>query len=237
MKNKVKCAFCKTKLERYPTKTNTYFCNIKCKADWQTLQREKLGYTKEWLQDQYFNKGKTCNDIAREIGRDAKRVWEWFKQYGIDVRKRGGESSKGSFQKGHKLGVGRVLTQDAKNKIREARINDGHVPYLKDGVHWLKHEGAVSPMWKGGITPERQGVYSSLEWKDCVKAVWKRDNATCQKCKHHQSNYRETKFHIHHIESFMAKEKRCEVSNLVLLCPTCHKFVHSKNNVNKLFIK
>lgn len=237
MKDKVKCWFCNKELLRYPTKTNAYFCDIKCKANWQTLQREKLGYTKEWLIDQYFNKGKTCNDIAKDIGRDSKRVWEWFKQYGIQVNKRGTNYEKNLLLDGSAF-LGKKHKEETKEKIRQARIKDGHVPYLKNGVHWLKHEGAKSPMWKGGISPERQKVYSSLEWCEAVKGVWKRDNATCQKCgKHHNTTpYRGT-FHIHHIESFMTKEKRTDINNLILLCKECHKWVHSKKNVDKLFIK
>ena len=45
MKNKEVCEFCNKGILRYPAKTKTYFCNTKCKSDWQTLQREKLGFT------------------------------------------------------------------------------------------------------------------------------------------------------------------------------------------------
>lgn len=199
------------------------------------MQRENLGFTKEWLFGEYVEKGRDANAIAAEIGRDPKRVWEWIKDYGIPTRKRGEASTK-KFEKGHKLGVGRIHDEQTKQKIREARIRDGHVPYLKNGKHWLHHEGAVPPTWKGGITPERQGVYSSKEWVEAVKIIWKRDNATCQICGKHQSQHREKKFHIHHIESFMVKEKRTDPDNLVLLCPDCHKFVHSKKNTSKIFI-
>ena len=236
MKNKETCGFCSAEILRHPTKTKTYFCNTKCKANWQTLQRENLGFTKEWLVDQYFNQGKTCNDIAREIGRDSKRVWEWFKQYGIEVNSRGANWKNNLVLDGSAF-AGKVHAESTKQKIRIARLADGHVPYLKGGKHWLKHDGAVHPNWKGGVTPERQSVYSSLRWSDAVKAVWKRDNATCQVCGVHQNYSRDIKFHIHHIESFAVIEKRCEVDNLVLVCPKCHRFLHSKKNTEKKFIK
>lgn len=201
-------------------------------------EREAKGITKEWLKYQYFNLGRNCTSIGREVGRDPKSVWSWFKSYGIELRKRGADSSPGTFKIGHKKGVGRVHTDGTKEKIRQARIKDGHVPYLKNGVHWLKgKKGNIHPSWKGGLTPERQSVYSSREWSEAVKAVWKRDNATCQRCKLHQNEMREKKFHIHHIETFMNREKRCDINNLILLCPTCHRFVHSKKNKLKLFIK
>jgi hypothetical protein len=192
---------------------------------------------KDWLIDQYLNKKRSCDEIAIEQKRDPKTIWSWVVKFGIPTRKRGAESSGGTFEKGHKKGVGRIHTQETKDKIREARIKDGHVPYLKNGIHWLHQEGAVSPNFKGGITPDRQAVYSSLEWKDCIKKVWKRDNASCRVCGIHQSSIRDKKFHIHHIESFAVKEKRTDVNNLVLVCQKCHHFLHSKRNKNKQFIK
>jgi len=201
-------------------------------------QREESGITKEWLYVQYFTLGKDCVQIGKEVGRDPKSVWSWLNGYGFKLRPRGAESSPGTFEIGHKLGIGRVHTKETKRKIRDARLNDGHVPYLKNGVHWLKgKKGEIHPTWKGGITPQRQSVYSSPEWCDAVKAVWKRDDATCQKCHKRQNEIRDIKFHIHHIESFMVREKRTDHNNLVLLCPSCHRFVHSKRNKTKLFIK
>jgi thymidylate synthase (FAD) len=93
-------------------------------------------------------------------------------------------------------------------------------------------------MWKGGLTPERQALYASPEWVDAVKMVWARDNATCQKCgAHHNTAKSRGTFHIHHIVSFMVRELRADVDNLVLLCRDCHHWVHSKSNESKLFIK
>jgi len=48
---------------------------------------------------------------------------------------------------------------------------------------------------------------------------------------------RADKFNLHHIESFKNKVLRFDENNLVLLCIECHHFVHSRENVNKIFIK
>ena len=214
-----------------------FFCNNECKGAWQVKQREALGFNKEWLQDQYITQGKDANQIALEIGRDGKSVWTWLKNYGIPTRKRG-EDKRQHFKKGHKMNEGRKLSDEHREAIRQARIKDGRVPYLKDGKHWLHHEGAKPWTWRGGITPERQAFYSSDEWKDAVKAVWSRDKATCQRCsKHHNTAESRGTFHIHHIISFMNKELRAEPSNLVLLCRSCHLWVHSSANTEKQFIK
>ena len=42
--------------------------------------------------------------------------------------------------------------------------------------------------------------------------------------------------HIHHIVSFADTDLRAEVSNLVLLCVKCHRFVHSKNNITQEYL-
>src|SRR5574340_1394118 len=90
--------------------------------------------------------------------------------------------------------------------------------------------------WKGGLTPERQEFYATQEWKDAVKAVWKRDKCCCVICSKNVSHKRgETA--IHHIESFANKKKRAKVSNLILLCKPCHLWVHSNANKNKDYIK
>lgn len=200
----------------------------------------ELYKNKDWLFDQYITKKKSCDEIALNQKRDAKTIWSWVVRFGIPTRKRGAESSGGTFRTGHKKGVGRIHTKETKNKIREARLKDGHVPYLnKNGVHWLKGiKGELHPNYKGGLTPERQSFYSSENWSEVVKKVWKRDNAICQLCKkHHNTEKNRGNFHIHHIVSFQVIELRSELSNLVLLCKECHRWVHSKKNINKLLIK
>ena len=237
-----KCAYCGKLVKRYRynpkgIEIQNHFCNNECKGNWQKKQREDLGYNKEWLYEQYIIKGRDCNDIAREVKRDPKRVWEWIKDYGIDTRKRGYGTIDYRFQKGHTLNRGKKLSEETKEKIREARLKDGRVPYLVNGVHWMsaytdRHPGS----WKGGVTPLRQKVYSSKEWKNAVEDVIERENDTCQRCgKKHEKGTRN--FDIHHIYSFDEYPYlRTNPDNLVLLCRNCHMFVHSKKNVEFEFM-
>lgn len=200
----------------------------------------ELYKNKDWLYIQYITKKRTANDISKEVKKDPKTVWSWLKKHEIPTRPRGGNSSSGSFKKGCKLWVGKKHKQETKEKIRQARIKDGHVPYLnKDGVHWLKGlKPENHPNYKGGLTHERQSFYSSKEWSNSVKKVWKRDNAICQNCgKKHNSSKNRGSFHIHHIISFQVPEFRAELSNLVLLCKECHLWVHSKKNIKQKLIK
>lgn len=247
MKEEVECSQCGKPLTRQTwnyqksRKINKFFCDNACKGEWQKAQREALGFTKEWLESEYCEKGKSANQIAREIGRDPKRVWEWIRDYGIDTRPRGTDYGH-NFKKGQESPFkGMKHSLDTRQKIRQARIKDGRLPCYKDGVHWLHHPDFSDrdhPNWKGGSTPERQAFYSTEEWADAVKSIWARDNATCQRCgKHHNTAESRGTFHIHHIVSFQVKRLRADPSNLILLCKPCHLWVHSKKNIKKDFIK
>jgi len=242
-KELVSCCKCGLEISRWKINPSTkmpiknFFCGHKCKGQWQIEQRESLGFTKEWLIDQYITQGKDANQIAREVNRDGKSVWNWLSNYGIQTRPRGHDTS--HLPKDGSNWIGRKHKEESREKIKQASLKDGRVPYLKNGGHWLKGvEKEMHPNWKGGFTPERQAFYASEEWSNSVKAIWKRDNAICQKCgvSHNTRDKRGT-FHIHHIVSFMVSELRSEISNLVLLCKECHLFIHSKKNTTKEFIK
>lgn len=102
-----------------------------------------------------------------------------------------------------------------------------------DNPMWNRY-GELNPNYKGGITPERQLFYQSREWKTACRTVWKRDKATCQRC----GLYRDVDmpFHIHHIKSFKEKDLRSDINNLVLLCESCHHWVHSRGNKNNDYL-
>lgn len=245
-KELVSCCKCGQEVRRWKINPATklpiknFFCGHECKGIWQVEQRESLGFTKEWLIDQYITQGKDANRIGREIGRDGKSVWNWMVAYGIQTRPRGGKTLPHSFQKGQVNPFqGRRHSQETKNKLSAMAIADGRVPWGKGNEpYWRGVTGEKHPSFKGGLTPERQAVYSSQEWVDAVKTVWARDNATCQCCgRHHNTTESRGTFHIHHITSFQVKELRTEPNNLILLCKECHKFVHSKRNTTKQFIK
>jgi hypothetical protein len=208
-----------------------YFCDNTCKGIWQIAQRESLGFTKEWLIQEYVEKGRSADDIALSIGRDPKRVWQWLKDYGIQTRQRGADYGQ-LFQKGCESAFkGKSHTLENRKRTRELRLKDGRVPYLKNGRHWLHEEGAVSPNWKGGVTPDRQDFYSTKEWKSAVAHVFARDKSTCRRCG--SASKLRGDMHVHHVVSFAVRELRSDVSNLVLLCVDCHRWVHSNKNEKK----
>lgn len=66
-----------------------------------------------------------------------------------------------------------------------------------------------------------------------TKKIKKKFNYTCQRC----GEIEKTKsFHAHHIIPRNTQKYVNDENNLVLLCPECHKWVHSKLNINKEYI-
>lgn len=230
-----KCFFCGADLIRRQGPKH-HFCNIKCKADYQ---RTLKPVSKEWLFDHYINKKMDCTQIAHIVNRDPKSVWNWLKDFGISTRPRGGFTCPNCFKKGETSAFkGYTHSEDCKQRLSEIARAEGRVPFDPQIGSYMKgRKGKDTPNWKGGLTPERQALYSSKDWSAVVKKIWSRDKAICQMCgKNHNTVDNRGTFHIHHIVSFDVKELRLNVDNLILLCRECHLWVHSKKNINKVFL-
>ena len=233
-----KCAFCGQNVIRQKQSVTAnvqrHYCDMGCKANYQRLAKP---VTKEWLEQKYLVEKLDCPMIGKIVNRAPKSVWNWLKDLGIPTRGRGTGYHRPIFGKDNPH-YGKRHSQEAKDRIRAAAIADGRRPWGKNNPpYWKGKKGSQHPQWKGGFTPERQSFYSSLEWIKVVPHVWKRDNATCQRCGKRKNGDRNIPFDIHHIISFACRELRATLSNLVLLCEPCHYWVHGPNNTQQLFLK
>jgi hypothetical protein len=201
---------------------------------------ERIRPSPEWLREKYEIERLDCTALAKILQVDPKTAWVWVREAGIETRKRGFGHPENLFKPGQiSPWKGHVASPELRDKIRRATMARGGVPYLRNGVHWLRTVPIEqNPNWKGGATPERQTFYRSDEWKACVKIIWTRDDATCQRCRlDHRTIVRGSiLFHIHHIDSFVIVERRADPDNLVLLCKPCHNWVHSKENADRIFL-
>lgn len=69
----------------------------------------------------------------------------------------------------------------------------------------------------------------SAEYKAWRKAVYERDNYTCQYC-----GERGCKLNAHHIKSYAYyHDLRLDIGNGITLCVPCHKSIHRKREVCK----
>lgn len=93
--------------------------------------------------------------------------------------------------------------------------------------------GDKNPNYKGGVAPERQKTYARFEWKELAKKVKKRANGHCERC-----GCECNRLHIHHIKQLKnGNSIVCKENEIIVLCPKCHGYIHSKKNTNKELLK
>lgn len=232
---------------RHPINHNTgkpiahSFCGNKCKGMWQLHFDKPDGVTRDWLVHKYEIEQFDCAEIGRMVGRDTKSVWNWLKGFGVPTRARGSSTKKQYVSGVRAHQPPPIMTDAVRAKIKASALKDGRVPYLMpDGTHYMKgRRGPEHHGWKGGLTPERERISRTDEWKDLVKKIWARSDAKCERCgRDHRSvdNRKKDGFHIHHIRPFRFEESRMDIENLVLLCRPCHHFVHSNKNTKRELI-
>ena len=168
----------------------------------QHWRKPQLFRDKEWLVENYTEQKRSAGEIASEFGVTDAAILFWLRKHGIKRR-----------------------------SVSESRKIKHWGAVGTDNPMWNKR-GETNPHWLGGITPERQSFYTSDEWKRACSAIWKRDNATCQRCGLQKNYSPDMPFHIHHVVAFADKTLRGNPDNLVLLCEICHHFVHSGRNKN-----
>lgn len=101
----------------------------------------------------------------------------------------------------------------------------GNKPPSRKGKPWPpgqyekfkeKMSGECNPNWRGGIGRHRSKTKEYYEWQ---RAVFERDNYTCQECKK-----RGVRLNAHHVKGWKDHlELRYDVDNGLTLCVLCHQ--------------
>lgn len=85
--------------------------------------------------------------------------------------------------------------------------------------------GTAHHAYKDGQYERRKNLRRSVEYADWRKAIFTRDNFTCQDC----GDNRGGNLQAHHIKGFAEHaESRFDVDNGITLCQTCHERRHLK---------
>lgn len=148
------------------------------------------------------------------------------------------ESARKAMSEGRQ---GMRFTEEHKNNISKAlkgrTFSEETIEKLRNHKHTLEtrlkmslaKRGDKAPNWQGGISTENNRIRHSIEFKEWRKAVFVRDNFTCQKCGAKNSAGHPIIIHPHHIKSFAEyKELRFELSNGITLCSDCHAQEHKR---------
>ena len=148
----------------------------------------------------HFKKGYTVSEEVREKMSKAKKGKKLSKEHKEKIS---------LSEKGRR-------PVEALAKLKEPKIKEKRIKALPRGEnHWN---------WKGGVTPLFKKLRNSLEWRNWRKAIFERDNYTCQEC-----GKKNCYLHPHHKKSFIKYPKlRFDVNNGITLCKDCHYLLHTK---------
>lgn len=170
------------------------------------------------------SKGKVISAIHRnKISQSLKgrKPWNTGKKLSIEHRKKLSDIRKGRIP--HNKGIKGVFHHTKKHREYMSRVMSG----------------SQSPFWKGGLTEENKKIRSSMKMRDWRKAVFARDNYTCQftgcGIRGYKGFGKRVILNADHIKPFsLFPHLRFEVSNGRTLCLECHKKTETwGRNVNK----
>ncbi len=154
---------------------------------------KRINIPKSFLQNEYFQKQKSMQQIANEIGVNMYTILRRMKEYGLK-----GESQK-RYNGKKCYWYGKKHNSKAKEKMSKAKINP-----LDDPIHILRL-----------IKSNSIGNYS--KWQTFRKKILKRDNYQCRLCG--DKNAKD----VHHIKpKVIYPELFLDEDNVILLCKSCH---------------
>lgn len=159
-----------------------------------------------------FSKKETCCKLCWIKSISSNRS----PQFGKTSWNKGGTS----WSKGQKMNIETRLkiskANTGKKRSIESRLK---LSKSKIGVKNLNNSGEKCHFWKGGITPINAKIRMSTEMRLWRRAVFERDNYTCQICKQYGG-----KLNADHIKPFsLFYELRYNINNGRTLCVDCHR--------------
>lgn len=190
---------------------------------------------RDWLYQKYIVEGLSTYDIGKIVKRDPKNVYQKLRDFDIPTRPRG-ENLKdvdNYMRGGDKPNpfLGKKHTEETRQRLSEKASVPK--PWLRGEANWMfNRRGKDCPTFVSGSTPERQREYARGEGKEFLRQILERDNYTCKRCG--AGNTGRRSLHVHHVKSWAGNEDlRFDASNVVLLCRSCHEWVHSNKNTSK----
>lgn len=111
------------------------------------------------------------------------------------------------------------ISDDTRRKMSKART--GHI-FSSESCKKISISklGSANPSWKGGVTPVMKRVRQSPAYRNWRKAVFERDDYTCQIC-----DERGGDLEAHHIEPVRNHKNDLlvyDIDNGITLCKDCH---------------
>ncbi|GGL53594.1 NUMOD3 domain-containing DNA-binding protein [Halocalculus aciditolerans] len=199
----------------------------------------------DWLTTQYHDAGRTQRALADACGVSPRTIRKWMQKHGIETRDVDGENH-GLYgverdddvkAKISESMQGREVSEETRKKMSRAHEGKRIPPSVRERISErlrgreksertrermsASTSGESNPNWKGGYS-RRYGP----GWSVARERVRDRD-AVCRLCGHDGSDTRLEVHHIVPVRTFRNDRERDlgdahDLSNLVLLCRTCH---------------
>lgn len=190
----------------------------------------------DMLRSKYLVEGQSDRQIAAALNVPEHRVYLARKAAGIPSRPRGHNLS-GALRPQHDYGHwrGKSRAPETRQKISAAAQTQTNRPSGQFHPMFGK-QGAANPNYKHGNSPERQRIYSTYQWRCLIEFVYLRDGGRCRRCGL-EIPFDHKQQHHHHFWSWDEyPEFRLHPDNVMLICRTCHEWIHSSLNVERYWV-
>ena len=213
---------------------------------------KKINIKKEILEDLYFNKKLSLNQISKILKINNCVIYRRLKEYGFKLRdkfeakklmdqsgKNNAMYKDGRTLKKYYCKCGKEINYKAWRYGKKSCINCylKVVGYFNKGLKRSKEIRSKYSLAKGGTgIPYEYFNYNKSIFNDQLKKfILKRDNYTCQNCgltnKEHLVIIGQS-LSIHHIDY---NKMNCKENNLITLCLRCNNKVNANKNYWKTF--
>jgi hypothetical protein len=192
-----------------------------------------------WLRQKYEEEGLSTYAIAALVSRNPTNIHDQLVKFEIPRRPKWSRIAADANASLVAPRRGWKHTEEARQKCIAAATTP-HPSMRGAGNPMFGKRGALHPNFKGGNTPERQAIYASAEWAELSRQILARDNYLCHRCG--DGNRRKSKatrgnLCLHHMKGWAEyPEGRLCADNIVVLCVACHRWVHSRANVGRLYL-
>ena len=176
--------------------------------------------------------------ITNKTNREKHQYW-LNKKRSVKTRRKMSISAKkvkshsGRFKKGHK--TSKKIRKKIRESMKDRKFSEEHKRKISEALKnhnaWNKNKkcpqisGKKNGNWKDGVTPENCKIRRSIEYCLWRKAVFERDNYTCQKCDDDKGG----NLIAHHIYNFANFPRlRFAINNGITFCKDCHQKFHKK---------
>jgi len=203
---------------------------------------KKIFIKKEIIEDLYFNKKLSLNQISKILKINNCTIESRLKEYGFKLRDRfvakklidqSGKNN-GSFIDGRcfkkyycKCGNGIKYDSFRKGTRRCQKCYLKIIGYFNKGIKFSNERKSKMSLSFGGTGIPYENCNYPSKFYEIRESIRKRDNYICQLCNKKGKS-------VHHIDY---DKKNCKRNNLITLCLRCNNKVNANRNSWKIFFK